>query len=293
MRHDCIFIGLNTVDALALYHSPLKEDEKIHACQLLTDGGGPSATAACAFSQAGGKAALLSVIGQDAWTPFVLKQLRAYRVDTSLLRLQKGLENPVSLILVNGKNGARTIIWNSQGLSARRLKLTAREKERVMRARCLHFDGHLMPDSITLAGEAKKRGLLVSYDCGSAKPGWEKLAANADFFIASHRFARDLGLPPKKAVQYLRRRFGFHAAVTCGEKGVFYFCERENNVKLLKQRAYKAVDTTGCGDVFHGFFLAAALKDRTFEQALAFAQKAAGLKTRRLGGRAGIPELKA
>nr|HOX23223.1 PfkB family carbohydrate kinase [Elusimicrobiales bacterium] len=223
----------------------------------------------------------------------VLEQLRRFRVDTSLVRIRPGLKNPVSLIVVNTKTGARTIIWNSQGLAGQRLKLSAAEHAAVMRAKCLHFDGHLMPDSIALASEAKKRGVLVSYDCGSAKPGWESLARNTDFFIASHRFARDLGLSPAETVAKLKKRFGFSIAVTCGEKGVYYFCEKTGAARLLRQRRYKSVDTTGCGDVFHGFFLAALLKGKSFQQALVFAQKAAGMKSLRPGGRAGIPELKA
>ncbi|HOX23864.1 MAG TPA: hypothetical protein PLL10_10385, partial [Elusimicrobiales bacterium] len=67
MRFDCIFIGLNTVDALASVDSPLKEDEKILADAIFLDGGGPTATASCAFSKAGGRAALLTAIGRDNW----------------------------------------------------------------------------------------------------------------------------------------------------------------------------------------------------------------------------------
>ncbi len=292
MRPHCIFIGLNTVDALALLHQPLKEDEKIQADAILLEGGGPTATAACAFSKAGGKAELVTAIGRDHWTPFVLEQLHKYKVGTGMVRVRPQLSNPLSLILVNTKSAARTIIWNSQGLAKERLRLSAAERKRILGADCLHFDGHLMQDSIALASEAKKRGVKVSYDCGSAKKGWEQLARNTDYFIASHRFARDLGLSPRVAVSALKKRFGFHTAVTCGEKGVWYFCDASNSVKSLPQRRFKAVDTTGCGDVFHGFFLASILKHNDFKKALSFAQLAAGLKTRKPGGRTGIPELK-
>ena len=291
MRTHCIFVGLNTVDALALLREPVKEDEKIQADAILVEGGGPTATAACAFSKAGGKAALVTAIGRDHWTPFALKQLHKYKVDTAMVRVRPQLGNPLSLILVNTKTAARTVIWNSQGLANERLRLSAAERKKIFSAQCLHFDGHLMADSIELAAEAKKRGLRVSYDCGSVKKGWEKLAHSTDYFIASHRFARDFGLPPRAAVAALKKRFGYRTAVTCGEKGVYYFCNASQSVKLLPQRRFRAVDTTGCGDVFHGFFLASMLKHNDFKKALAFAQLAAGLKTLKPGGRAGIPEL--
>ena len=106
-------------------------------------------------------------------------------------------------------------------------------------------------------------------------------------FIASHKFVRQLGLPIPRAILSLRRSFGFQIAVTAGEKGFYYFSEANCRVDQIPQKSYPALDTTGCGDVFHGAFLARYLKGRDFAAALRFAQAMAGEKTRRLGGRAG------
>jgi ribokinase len=144
---------------------------------------------------------------------------------------------------------------------------------------------------VRLAGLAQARGILTSYDCGSVKPGWQRLAALTDLFIASHKFTRQLGLPIPQAVRSLRRRFGFEVAVTAGEKGFCFFDAASGQVGCIRQKRYPALDTTGCGDVFHGAFLARYLKKRDFRAALCFAQAVAGAKTRRLGGRSGIPSL--
>ncbi len=61
--------------------------------------------------------------------------------------------------------------------------------------------------------------------------------------------------------------------------------------------AVPVVDTTGAGDVFHGAFLLAMLEreagrkptPEAVTEALRFANAAAALKCRALGGRAGIP----
>jgi len=55
----------------------------------------------------------------------------------------------------------------------------------------------------------------------------------------------------------------------------------------------EAVDTTGAGDVFHAGFLYALLEGLTFREILAFANTAAGLSCRGMGGRAAIPTIEA
>ncbi len=50
------------------------------------------------------------------------------------------------------------------------------------------------------------------------------------------------------------------------------------------------VDTTGCGDVFHGAYAAAIARGAGTRAAIRLASAAAGMKATRPGGRAGIPD---
>ncbi|MCX5795873.1 MAG: PfkB family carbohydrate kinase [Elusimicrobia bacterium] len=288
-RFDCVCVGLSTVDVLALLDRRLREDEKLAARRIVVDGGGPAGTAACAAAGCGLKTAVLSCIGRDLWSDFIREGLRRFGVSTRFIQTTPSISTPVSLIAVNRRNASRTIIWNNQNVHRQRLSVPMLLRQGLLQTRCLHFDGHLMKLSVNLARLARSRGILTSYDCGSVKPGWEGLAALSDVFIASHKFSRQLGLPIPQAVRRLRRRFGFQIAVTAGEKGFYYFAESSGRVEHVPQKRYAALDTTGCGDVFHGAFLARYLKARDFRAALVFAQAAAGQKTLRLGGRAGIP----
>ncbi|MBM4080993.1 MAG: sugar kinase, partial [Planctomycetes bacterium] len=51
------------------------------------------------------------------------------------------------------------------------------------------------------------------------------------------------------------------------------------------------VDTTGCGDVYHGAFIFGLLRKWDLRRTAQFASAVAALKCRELGGRAGIPTL--
>jgi ribokinase len=51
------------------------------------------------------------------------------------------------------------------------------------------------------------------------------------------------------------------------------------------------VDTTGCGDVFHGGYIYGLLQGWDIRQTVRFAAACAALKTRAIGGRTAIPDL--
>ena len=57
----------------------------------------------------------------------------------------------------------------------------------------------------------------------------------------------------------------------------------------LHQCFGQAVDTTGCGNVFHGAYAAALIHGMSIPVALRFASVAAALKATRPGGQMGIP----
>ena len=85
------------------------------------------------------------------------------------------------------------------------------------------------------------------------------------------------------------------AAVTCGANGCFYLTE-DNPSEARHQPAFKvkAVDTTGCGDVFHGAYAAALARGMSAPERIRFASAAAALKAQKSGGaQRGIPSLAA
>src|SRR4029077_18637111 len=76
--------------------------------------------------------------------------------------------------------------------------------------------------------------------------------------------------------------------VTCGEGGV-WCAARDEAARHFPAFAIEAVDTTGCGDVFHGAYAAALAKGVKLEERIRFASAAAALKATRHGGQEGIP----
>ena len=79
--------------------------------------------------------------------------------------------------------------------------------------------------------------------------------------------------------------------ITDGNRGCWF---NEKDQPIFHMPAFKvdAVDTTGCGDVFHGAYAAALIRGETIPTAVLQASAAAAIKATKPGGRHGIPNLK-
>ncbi len=78
-------------------------------------------------------------------------------------------------------------------------------------------------------------------------------------------------------------------AVTCGAAGCWFLSPENPRPQHQPAFAVEAVDTTGCGDVFHGAYAAALLRAMDTPARIRFAAAAAALKATRPGGQEGSP----
>ncbi|MBU6400584.1 MAG: hypothetical protein KGS61_09715 [Verrucomicrobia bacterium] len=77
--------------------------------------------------------------------------------------------------------------------------------------------------------------------------------------------------------------------VTCGERGCYSADASGPRARRWPAFKIRAVDTTGCGDVFHGAYAAALAEGADLADRIRLASAAAALKATRPGGQAGIP----
>ena len=96
---------------------------------------------------------------------------------------------------------------------------------------------------------------------------------------------------PKAALEKLMEYGCLAATVTLGAKGSWTLT---NEGDFFHQPIYQAkvVDTTGCGDVFHGGYIYGLLRRWPVKAAVRFGAACAAIKTRKLGGQTAIPTLK-
>jgi len=286
---DVVGMGLNSVDFLSLVPHYPTPNSKMRILRFSKQGGGQVATALVALSRWGLKTKYIGKVGGEEWGSFSLDSIRNEGVDVSSVTVEPNASNQFATIIVDAVSGERTILWDrDERLAYREVEL---RKEEVCSGKLLHLDGHDLPAALQCARWAKEEGIPTVIDLDKVETGTSELIKKIDFIITSSRFPQlftGISNPGKALIEIQEQVSGFLCA-TLGERGAMALV----NGKILHAGGFKikAVDTTGAGDVFHAGFIYGLLQNWEVAEILAFANAAAALKCRDLGGRRGIPTL--
>ncbi len=286
---NVVGMGLNSVDFLCVVPEFPVLGSKMKMLQFSKQGGGQVATAMVALSRWGMRTKYIGKVGEDELGEFSLKSIRQKGVDISSVTIEPNATNQFATIIVDSSSGERTILWNrDERLMYREGEL---RKEEVCCGKILHLDGHDIRAAIQCSRWAKEEGIPTVIDIDRVDPLTPELLKQTDFIITSSRFPTMVtGISDrKKALLELQKHTSGFLCSTLGGDGAIALVNGEFlHIEGLK---VDAVDTTGAGDVFHGGFIYGLLQNWEVVQILRFANAAAGLKCKELGGRKGIPTL--
>ena len=248
--------------------------------------GGQVATAMAACSAWGLKARYAGKIGDDAFGRLQQEEMERSGVESHWI-VAPNCQSQSSFILVDQRNGERTVLWRRDP----RLELLPEEicREWVVQSRLLHVDGHDCASAAAAARWAREASVPVIADIDNLYPGVEALLENVDYLISSREFpARPTGEQDLLAsLQAIFKRFGSRVvAATLGEDGVLAW----DGTKFHYSPAFEInpIDTTGAGDIFHAGFAFSLIQGWDLGRALTFSCAAAGLACTVPGARGGI-----
>ena len=158
-------------------------------------------------------------------------------------------------------------------------------------ARLLLVDGRNPALHIAAAERARAQGMTVVLDARRLGGGMGELIDLSDIVIGNERFAAEFSHSSdmKRSLVELTQMGPRIAVITLGEEGVIAL-EGET---LVRQPALpiEVYDTNGASEVFRGAFLYGQLQGWPLDRCLPFANAAAALNCRHLGGTGGIPTL--
>jgi sulfofructose kinase len=286
---DVAGMGLNSVDHLVLLPEFPASNSKMEMLRFAESGGGQAATAMVALSRWGAKTKYIGKVGSDDFGKISVKSILDEGVDVSSVTVEPDCASQFAVILVEGKAGDRTILWNRD----KRLMYVEGElrKEEVCSGKILHLDGHDIRAAIQCAKWAKEEGIPTVLDADKVEPLTSELIRWIDFLVASSSFPdRFTGIPDhRQALLELQKRTPAFLCCTLGPEGAMAVVNGE--IMHVPGFEVKVVDTTGAGDVFHGGFIYGLLQNWESEEILRFSNAVAALKCRDMGGRRGIPSL--
>lgn len=288
---DAAAFGLNSVDLVAVVAEHPRPNSKQRIQRFARLPGGQAATAMVTCARLGWKSRYVGTFGDDYHGRLGLESLEAEGVDTSGCRVVNGATNQFAIILVDGRSGERTILWDRD--PALHMGAADVPRDAVTSGRVLLVDGQETEAAAQAARWARAAGIPTVIDVEKVRPGMAELLREIDVIIAAEQFPEELtGVDQLGgALALMAREFGAPiVCVTLGPGGSLALCQgREIRTPGFN---VSCVDSTGAGDVFRGGFLAGWLAggDRAeLESVLEYANAVAALKCRALGARQGIP----
>jgi sugar/nucleoside kinase (ribokinase family) len=280
---DALFIGHSYIDVTMLAPRLPQGDEKSIAQDYAVSFGGNAATAAFCCAKLGTPPDLLVPIARD-WLAHMFQDMAA----TFGLRLHTRRVARSSLSFVFPHKGQRSILRARDDHYLQdfpRLDISS--------ARLLHFDGHMADAALHYARAGRDKGVLVSLDGGTLRPGLLDLLEFVDVAIVAMDLCRKMRLSEGEMLDFLKGKGARVAGVTDGERGLLW---REGDGAPQRQPALKVpseriIDTSGAGDVFHGAYCASFLDrpDAPWREHFDFARAASAYKVQHLGNEAGLP----
>lgn len=291
---DIIGIGASTLDILTSVDAFPQGREVHEAKDVKMEGGGPVATALAAAAKLGGRCQMLDEVGDDSVGKAICADFEKYGVDTSAIYLSKGKASAVASVMVNSL-GERAVYYRKGGTEDLSMDMRKEALNRIPYGKVLHINGRhlsILEEAIDVAHRA---GVFVSFDGGADRyrPETRELAEQAEICIVARDFAEKYtGMNEYEGmVRALFSKRTMIAGVTDGVRGS-YIMERGGSV--FHQPAYKMeriVDTTGCGDSYHGAFLYGWTLGWDAMKCARIASCVAAMNTQALGGRSALPSL--
>ena len=287
---DILGIGCVSVDDL-LYvpGSYPAADTKTRVLNWDRQCGGLTGTALVAAARLGARCAFAGLLGVEDLSRIVEENFLREGVDISPAPRAKDAPVPHAVIIVAAETRTRNIFYRIDG------RIGADDflpDESVIRsARILFLDQYGMTGCLRAATIARAAGIPVVADFeDSTHPQFPELLRLVDHVVLPLDFALKITdeTASEAAAKAVWHQDCQAVVITCGTAGS-WFLGKDRIVR--HQPAFKvlAVDTTGCGDVFHGAYAAALVKGVPLGECVRLASAAAALKATQPGGQRGIP----
>ena len=259
------------------------ENTKYRFSEKYSAGGGPASNAAYLLGKWG--------IGSDDFGTKIKKEFQDIKVNTEYIETNYEKETSFSFILINKKNGSRTV-FNVATEHPALKKLNYDFTPDI-----IFTDGH--DYGATQNAISKYQNAISVIDAGRITPELLELCKYIKYIVCSKGFAEtvtgmkfDFNNPQSLVNIYTKLQNKYpnsNLTITLEEHGCLY--TSGNEIKIMPGLKLTPVDTTGAGDIFHGAFTYGLANGFDMDKIVTFANIAAGLSVTKMGSRLSIPSL--
>ncbi|MCV7358699.1 PfkB family carbohydrate kinase [Mycolicibacterium fluoranthenivorans] len=245
-----VFVGLATLDVIHRIGAAPAVNQKITSTAQFVAAGGPAANAAVTFAALGGRAILVTALGEDPVADVIRADLAAYGVRVVDAATGTSRAVPVSSVAVVESTGDRSVV--SLDAVTSDASPPPGLGELLADADVVLVDGHHPLIARAAAEFAAARGVTLVVDAGRWKPVMGELVSYATDMVCSDDFRMPGADDPASTAAALVRS-GVRTVVTThgGEPVQWWSAGERGSVPV---EPVVVVDTLGAGDVFHGAY---------------------------------------
>lgn len=288
---DILGLGMSILDSIQVVEAFPAEGGVTRVIRSAMMGGGPVPTALCAASRLGVKTAIIDRIGDDWRGERVRADYERFGVGTDFLTAEAGRRSSLGTVLVREGDGERHLLFEEGDFTP--LSAAELPREALAACRLLHLNGRHWPACLEAARIVRERGGRISFDGGAHRyePHHRELLPLVDILIVARDYAeRFSGTVSRDDQLDALAQWGAEiVGITDGASGSWFLARGGDRFHQPAFPVDNLVDTTGCGDVFHGVFLAATALGQLWTDGARTASAAAALSATALGGRGHLP----
>ncbi|MDO5329603.1 MAG: ribokinase [Coriobacteriia bacterium] len=272
--------GSMNIDKIYSVDHFVSEGETIPCETLNTAAGGKGLNQAVALSRAGVDTYMAGCIGpEDA---ILMDTLEANNVNTENVVVGDDFISGHAIIQIDKRGQNSILVFRGANL-----KVTEQQVidtiSKFSEGDYLLLQNEILMNKLII-DEAKEAGMIVVLNPSPVDKKIYELDFNkVDYLIMNE-------LEKQQLDDHLNDYPELKIVLTLGDKGSVYM-DMDNTIK---QEAYSvdAVDTTGAGDTFTGYFIAGIMQGRSVKDSMDLASRASSIACTKLGAAKSIPELR-
>jgi ribokinase len=256
--------------------------------------GGKGANQAIAASRLSGNVSFIAKVGNDIFGEQALQQFKKERINTEFIVSDREHPSGVALITVDSK-GENTIVVAQGSNGALSAEDVQKAEAEFKRADVVLIQLEIPMETVVHAVRlAKDNGKKVILNPAPAQHLPDSVLKEL-FVITPNESEAELLLGVKitdsKSVQAaakkLYRKGVTHVVITLGAEGAYIF--NADGGRLIPSTKVSPVDTTAAGDVFNGALAVAIAENKSLDEAVEFANRAAAISVTRMGAQSSAP----
>ncbi len=252
--------------------------------------GGKGANQAVAAARLGGDVVFVGRVGDDIFGKQTIEGLQKEKIDTRFVSEDR--ENPSGTALITVNAEGENCIVVAPGANS---KLNAAHLPDLREAEIILMQLEIPIETIeAAAAKAKEHQQRVIINPAPAQPLSDVLLKDLFLITPNETEADHLTgvsvndkLTARKAAEVLLRKGVQHVIITMGKQGAYY--KSEDKELMIDAPVVEVLDTTAAGDTFSGAIAVALTEDKSWEDAIRFAIRAASISVTRLGAQASVP----